>query len=129
MAFVDRLVDLRSLMGFTQEGFAKKIGLNKSTYNRIELGSRQCKVNELVTISKTLGVSTDYLLGLDVREVALLGKVNFLLVTAYNKAPKRTKIIVDLLLGMDKKDGEEGENLADHIGHYDADGVQKHQGD
>lgn len=59
----ERIIKLRETRGITQADFAAKIGINRSVINRIELGTRPLRDNELVTIADFFNVTTDYLLG------------------------------------------------------------------
>lgn len=60
-----KIVSLRNEKGWSQRELAERVGLNKSVMNRIELGDRPIKDNELIELARVFGVSTDYLLGLD----------------------------------------------------------------
>lgn len=59
----DRLRILRS--DKTQTRIAKELGINQQTYANWELGNRQPKLQDLVSIAFHFGVSTDWLLGLE----------------------------------------------------------------
>lgn len=56
---------LREEKGMTQKKFSQRIGIANSTVNLYETGERYPSLTTLVSISRVLGVSTDYLLGLD----------------------------------------------------------------
>lgn len=62
-----RINALRNQLNMTQPEFAKKLGLEgtkgRSTINNWETGNIQVKSDDLILISKTFGVSTDWLLG------------------------------------------------------------------
>lgn len=58
-----RIVSLREKKQWNQREFAKRINLNVSVMNRIELGERSVRDHELLKISEALGVTADYLLG------------------------------------------------------------------
>lgn len=62
-----RINELRNQLNMTQPVFAKKLGLEgtkgRSTINNWETGNIQVKSDDLILISKTFGVSTDWLLG------------------------------------------------------------------
>ena len=58
-----RIAQLREEKGLSQLEFAHRVNINNSVMNRIEKGIRPIRDDELVAISKCLGVSLDYLLG------------------------------------------------------------------
>lgn len=58
-----RIAKLREEKGLSQLEFAHKVNINNSVMNRIEKGIRPIRDDELIAISKCLGVSIDYLLG------------------------------------------------------------------
>lgn len=61
--FSDRLRTLRGEL--KQAEFARKVGLAQNTYNRYESGERIPDIEVLARLAARLGVSTDWLLGLD----------------------------------------------------------------
>lgn len=54
---------LRDENGLNQKELAKKVGLSQSVMNRIELGTRPVRDEELKKIAEVLDTTTDYLLG------------------------------------------------------------------
>lgn len=61
---------LRDEKGLNQKELAEKVGLSQSVMNRIELGTRPVRDEELKKIAEILGTTTDYLLGAsDVRNL------------------------------------------------------------
>lgn len=58
-----RIKNLREEFNIDQKTLADKIGLNASVMNRIELGTRPVRDEELSKIADYFGVSVDYLLG------------------------------------------------------------------
>jgi len=64
--FSDRLRTLRGEL--KQAEFARKVGLAQNTYNRYESGERIPDIEVLVRLAARLGVSTDWLLGLDSKD-------------------------------------------------------------
>jgi transcriptional regulator with XRE-family HTH domain len=66
-----RIVMLREQKGLTQYELAEKAHISKSVMNRIELGTRPIRDDELISFAKILGVTADFLLGLtssDIKE-------------------------------------------------------------
>lgn len=59
-----RIIDLREEKDLSQRGLAQELGLDRSVLNRIELGTRPLRDDELVHVAQYFHVSTDYLLGL-----------------------------------------------------------------
>ena len=64
MQFSERLKQTRIKHGFTQDEFARKLNISASSISLYENGDREPSLATLKTISETLNVSTDYLLGL-----------------------------------------------------------------
>lgn len=56
---------LRDEHHLSQQQLAQKIGVTKSTVGLYESGDRFPSLPTLIALSRSLGVSTDYLLGLD----------------------------------------------------------------
>ncbi len=57
-----KIKKLRNEFGFSQEKFAKKIGLSRVAVSQLEIGKRGLSTLELVKIAKVFGVSVDFLL-------------------------------------------------------------------
>lgn len=60
-----RIYQTRTSLGWNQVELARKLGVAKQTVSNWENENIQPSVEMLVRISKLLGVTTDYLLGLD----------------------------------------------------------------
>lgn len=58
-----RIRKLREQKGMTQAELAKKIMVDKSVMNRIEIGTRLVRNDELLSLSHVFNVSTDFILG------------------------------------------------------------------
>ncbi|MDU1028967.1 MAG: helix-turn-helix transcriptional regulator [Clostridiales bacterium] len=54
---------LREEMDMTQKELAKRLQIDTAVMNRIELGTRPLRDDEITKLAEIFGVSTDYLLG------------------------------------------------------------------
>lgn len=63
--FHEILKEARQNAGLTQAQLAERIGVAKSTYCNWEQGAREPNVLKLKAIAKALGVTTDYLVGME----------------------------------------------------------------
>ena len=57
-----RILELRKQMHMTQEALAERAGMTSQTISSAELGKKALRPENLVKLSRALGVSTDYLL-------------------------------------------------------------------
>jgi len=57
-----RIAGLRKELGLTQEELAERAGITSQTVSTAELGKKALRPENIVKISRALGVSTDYLL-------------------------------------------------------------------
>ena len=62
--FADRLRETRKAKGMTQQAVADDLGILLRSYQRYERGESEPSLYALVSLSVTLGVSSDWLLGL-----------------------------------------------------------------
>jgi transcriptional regulator with XRE-family HTH domain len=63
--FGERLVTLREAKGWTRRELAKRAGLHEKHLDKVEHGARQrIEAETIIKLSRTLGVSSDFLLGL-----------------------------------------------------------------
>ena len=60
--FADRLGEKRQDMGVTQEAFAKRIGVTRSTYNLYEAGKRYPPLETFARICEELNIAPEYFL-------------------------------------------------------------------
>ena len=66
-----RIKKARESAGFTQEELAERIGTSRAAIARYESGDIEPRLEKLIAIAKTLGVSTDYLLDVGDEELEL----------------------------------------------------------
>lgn len=64
MSIGKRIIELRQKKGWSQRELARRVNLNVSVMNRIELDERPVKDHELAKLANVLDTTTDYLLGL-----------------------------------------------------------------
>ena len=60
---MNRLCELRKRSNLTQNELGKKLGISQSVINRMEIGTRPIRDDELKMFANFFDVSTDYLLG------------------------------------------------------------------
>lgn len=70
--FGSRLKALRVAHDMTQQSLAKRLQVTKSVISAYETGLRMPSYDTLLMISKTFGVSTDFLLGNDSGKAAFI---------------------------------------------------------
>ena len=88
-----RLKDLRKKKGYTQESFAKEIGISHRTYSGIESGAHSTSIETLVEIAQVLEISLDYI---------ILGKENNAFPINLSEEEKKLAIkMLKVLLGKD----------------------------
>lgn len=64
-----RLIELRESMKLSQIEMSKKLDVNRSTITRYESGEIRPNLDMLLKIKSMFGVSLDWLVGDDIREV------------------------------------------------------------
>lgn len=62
---MNNLKQARVKKGFTQEDVSRNLGMSRGAYTNYELGKRDPDTETLVKLADLLGVTTDYLLGID----------------------------------------------------------------
>lgn len=63
--FSERLQELRLEKNMSRQALANLLNVNVRTISYWELGQRECNFEQLEKLSTILGVSVDYLLGLE----------------------------------------------------------------
>jgi transcriptional regulator with XRE-family HTH domain len=89
-----RIVDLRERVNMSQSELAKRLGIDKSSMNKIEKSTRKVSSEELDKIASIFDVSTDYLLG--------------------RSTPDRKHIEQDLDKAIDESRSFDGKPISDH---------------
>lgn len=62
--FGEKLKELRLQSNLSRQELADMLQVNVRTISYWELGQRECNLEQLILLSKSLNVTTDYLLGL-----------------------------------------------------------------
>jgi transcriptional regulator with XRE-family HTH domain len=61
----ERLIELRTERGYTQQNVADYLKIDRSNYSKYELGKLEVNLDMLIALAKLYNVSTDFLLGLE----------------------------------------------------------------
>ncbi len=62
MNFAEKLLNLRTQYGYSQEALAEKLNVSRQAISKWELGTTLPETDKVITISDFFDVSTDYLL-------------------------------------------------------------------
>ena len=76
----ERIILLRTNKGTNQAEMAKSLNISPSVMNRIELGTRAIRDYELIAIANFLKVSSDYILGIDIKDTNINPSSNIFMV-------------------------------------------------
>lgn len=76
----ERIILLRTNKGINQAEMAKNLNISPSVMNRIELGTRAIRDYELIAIANFLKVSSDYILGIDIKDTNINPSSNIFMV-------------------------------------------------
>lgn len=71
-----RICDLRKSSGYTQEQLAELMDVSIQMISNLERGNKAIRIDNLLKISKILGVSTDYILSGKQNECEISDKLN-----------------------------------------------------
>lgn len=69
-----RIKAAREETGITQEELAEEVGISRAAVARYESGEIEPKIKNLVAIATRLNVTTDYLLGIEIKQKEPLTK-------------------------------------------------------
>ncbi len=86
-----RIQNLRKEKGLTIEDLARRCNLSIQSICKIESGTRSFKVQSLIALSQSLGVSSDYILGLS--SYSEIDNISFLLSSLSNEGVSFIMII------------------------------------
>ena len=90
----DKIKELRKRAGYSQSTLAKKLAVTRSSVNAWEMGISVPTTQYVVEMAQLFHVSTDYLLGVDSKEVVSLDGLS----------PKEIKIMYELFDYFQNKD-------------------------
>lgn len=62
----ERLKTARKAKGLTQTELAEQLGITQKSYQRMESGNHDLKMSTIYQLCKTLNISADWLLGLNI---------------------------------------------------------------
>lgn len=101
MSIGNKIKDLRKAHGLTQDELSKALKMNRCILNRIELGTRPVKDDEIKELADFFGVSADFLLntkfrsnmGLTMNDTATARLVNLI----QNATPKGIQLATSIL--------------------------------
>ena len=68
MDYRTRLRNVREDRDLTQEQIGRLINKSQQGYNHIEMGRAELKIDDLITLCRFYGLSSDYLIGLSDEE-------------------------------------------------------------
>mgnify|MGYP002856143048 FL=1 len=92
---MNKLYDLRKKHNLSQTELGEVFGISQSVINRMELGTRPIRGNELKMFADFFGVTTDYLLGNDAAPPLPAGESRLLeLFRALPEAGKQALLMV-----------------------------------
>ena len=73
----ERIKNSRLQKGLTQVQVAKRLNITKSAVNAWETGTTTPSITYIIKLSQMLGISTDYLLGVNEREGLTIDIIDF----------------------------------------------------
>jgi transcriptional regulator with XRE-family HTH domain len=85
--FPEKLKVLRSAKGLTQQQLADRLNITKSLISAYETNIRMPSIDNLIKLSKVLGVTTDYLLNIEKRQM----------IDVSNLSQRQIEIVISLI--------------------------------
>lgn len=107
--FGQKLVDLRTIRGLTQEQLSKMLNMSRSTYAQYEVNRRTPDAETIKVLATFFNVTTDYLLDHESDAVLRAAKVTF----TFNESTE--PYLTDLLRKVPDLTDEEKESLEEHM--------------
>ena len=100
----NRIRELRVQNKMTQAELAAQINAKKNTVSRYETGVRGIDTDTIRRLCEIFHVTADYLLGISSQRTLRISDDDAELVAAYHAADPDARQIVDLALGLNKKE-------------------------
>lgn len=100
-----RIQSQRKFLGLTQEIVSEKVGITPSFFSQIESGNRKAGIKTFVGISKTLGISLDYILDIETDKSSIkdFDAVEYQIINNLKNLPESHKnLILDVLIAIQK---------------------------
>ena len=100
-----RIKTQRKILGLTQEEVSEKIGITPSFFSQIESGTRKAGIKTFVSISKTLGISLDYIfdIAFDKSLIKDFDSVEYQIINNLRDFPESHKnLILDMIISIQK---------------------------
>ena len=85
LEFGNRIKTLRKQKGLTQEKLAKRLWVSKSIISAYESGAKYPSLDILINLAYTFNVSTDYLLGVNKKQLLDISNLNSAQIEIVNK--------------------------------------------
>ncbi len=95
---MNRILELRTAHGWSQEELAEKINVRANAISRYENGVRGIDIDKIVALRNVFGVTVDYLLGLSEIPHAAISDEDARLLSAYHCARLKDRETVDHVL-------------------------------
>ena len=93
--FNERLKELRCSINFTQVDLAKELNVTKQCVSNWENNNIQPSIDMLVKIAKYFNVSTDYLLGLDLKKTIDVSMLNDMQISHIRQIVKDISLLMN----------------------------------
>lgn len=94
-----RIMSLRKMANLSQKELARMLNINTTSMNRIELGTRPLKDDEIVKVSDIFDISADFLLGRQIRKnnFGEIPELKTFMEVAKKSSPTHIKMVTNLL--------------------------------
>ncbi|MEG1564826.1 MAG: helix-turn-helix transcriptional regulator [Bacteroides sp.] len=92
-----RLKELRNSMKLRQRDIAEKIGVDRTTYTKYEVGDSEPSNEMILKLAVVFDVSTDYLLGISDKKKPFVSKMDVSGISALTDFSAETQEAIELL--------------------------------
>ncbi|NDO18109.1 helix-turn-helix transcriptional regulator [Lachnospiraceae bacterium MD329] len=100
-----RIQTQRKILGLTQEVVSEKVGITPSFFSLIESGTRKAGIKTFVSISKTLGISLDYIFDIETDKSLIKDFDSFeyqIINNLKNISENHKNLVLDLVISIQK---------------------------